>query len=99
MAWSKIPFPKNWKAIRKRVLIRDNYECRGSDWNGDVYLPCPQIATDVDHIHGRITNRLSNLQSLCRYHHRLKNGYDLNKKLKRSSQRLDREEVHPFYVQ
>lgn len=98
MAWSKTSLPSNWKIIRKRVLLRDNYHCQMADWNGDVYMPCLQKATDVDHIYGRLSNRLTNLQSLCRYHHQLKNGYDLNKKKPTQSRKLNREEKHPFYV-
>lgn len=97
-AWSP-SLPRSWKYIRKRALIRDRYKCTASDYDGDKYIRCPMKATDVDHIHGRINHDLSNLQSLCRYHHQLKNGYDLNKKIQyRRTQTLNREEVHPFYV-
>ncbi|WP_075926470.1 HNH endonuclease [Nocardiopsis sp. CNR-923] len=63
--------PPDWdRAIRPRILNRDNHRCH---WRvGDGI--CGRPATDVDHIDGRDDHRDENLQSLCRTHHRRKSS-------------------------
>ncbi|MBH5296526.1 HNH endonuclease [Corynebacterium ulcerans] len=60
--WStdrKSRLPKNWLALRHRILTRDNYRCQLR------YDGCKGFATDVDHIHRGDNHADSNLQSAC----------------------------------
>ena len=65
---------KEWKAIRVRVLKRDNYECQECKRNGLVYTdahdPEKHKRLDVDHIkeiytHPELALEMDNLQTLC----------------------------------
>lgn len=61
-----VPLPKDWPAIRRRILKRDGYQCV---WDTAAY-PCGQSATDVDHIGDPNDHTDQNLRSLCSPHHR-----------------------------
>lgn len=69
--------PKYWPQLRKRRLELDHYQCqRIREDTGEI---CGLKATDVDHIvndksGGR--DSLSNLESLCDYHHQQKSSYE-----------------------
>jgi 5-methylcytosine-specific restriction enzyme A len=60
--------PKNWPAIRRRILRRDGYQCRHLEQG----TRCAETATDVDHITRGAGDHDTNLQSLCPDHHRAK---------------------------
>jgi len=67
---------KEWKRKRKQVLDRDEYQCK----QVENEVRCSSI-TDltVDHILPRSqggTNDLSNLQTLCLEHHRIKSRWE-----------------------
>jgi 5-methylcytosine-specific restriction endonuclease McrA len=69
--------PSGWDRIRHIVLERDRYRCQ---WvREDTCHKCGLPANQVDH---RINNasggsdRYSNLQSLCPYHHQVKSSME-----------------------
>jgi 5-methylcytosine-specific restriction enzyme A len=68
MAWSSSDrrkrLPKDWPATRKRVLIRDRYQC----------VKCGGPANQVDHIVPSGSDDDDNLQSLCEEHHNQKSS-------------------------
>lgn len=83
MAWStsnrKSFFPRNWGAIRRRVLERAGYRCEHID--PDTGVRCRARANQVDHIRSKVDSAdggyddsLSNLQALCGFHHSLKSS-------------------------
>src|SRR5690606_10184743 len=89
--------PTNWKAIRARILIRDNYQCCYVDSNDKL---CMNVATDVDHIVNNDDNNDYNLQSLCSYHHRMKSGKEgarasNNKQQQRRDKAKQQSRKHP----
>lgn len=61
---------KRWRAIRERILLRDNHLCR----------MCGQFGNHVDHINGRAEfagdYRDENLQTLCARCHSLKTAVE-----------------------
>ena len=61
--------PRNWAAIRKRVLDRDGHRCQ-------LRLPgCTVVATEVDHrVAGIDDHRESSLQSACNHCHKIKSA-------------------------
>lgn len=61
-----VPLPKNWQAIRRRILQRDGHQCT---WVTDG-IRCIEPATDVDHIGDPSQHEDENLRSLCPGHHR-----------------------------
>lgn len=61
--------PANWPRIRKQVLTRDRHQCQARNEDG---TPCSLPATDVDHIQPGDDHSLTNLQSLCAWHHKRK---------------------------
>ena len=89
--------PSNWKAIRLKVLKRDSYRCQGRFSDGK---PCDRKAEEVDHIGDKRNHSLSNLRSLCSWHHGKRTsaqGHAANAKLKKmNSQRFRRDEDHPL---
>lgn len=62
--------PKNWPAIRSRILKRDGHQCT---WTTEGFR-CIETATDVDHIIAGDDHSESNLRSLCSMHHRRKSA-------------------------
>lgn len=58
---------RRWAVVRRQVLERDNYSCLDCGRHGHL---------EVDHIKslrdGGETYKLSNLQSLCKFCHRVK---------------------------
>lgn len=56
------PLPRNWPAIRRRILKRDGYTCTNLNHLGQR---CGQPATDVDHIGDPTDHSDANLRSLC----------------------------------
>lgn len=61
----KDTLPADWDRLRRAVLKRDGGRCTWRD-NGQR---CPELATDVDHIHDRDDHSMRNLRSLCSAHH------------------------------
>lgn len=75
--WDKRPgvgeHSKDWPAIRKRVLARDQYKCQWLD-NGEA---CGKRASTVDRIKPRYlggTEDDDNCRSLCWSHHQRKSS-------------------------
>lgn len=66
----RLRLPSNWNSLRTKVLRRDNYRCQ--------YPDCSLTARDIDHIEPNDNHNLSNLQSLCSYHHKLKTSLEGN---------------------
>ncbi|QPB09759.1 HNH endonuclease [Streptomyces phage Shaeky] len=66
MAWStsnrRSELPRNWDALRKRVIRRDMGMCRGVLDEGAL---CGNPGTEVDHIRPGDDHTLGNLQLLC----------------------------------
>ncbi|WP_026211795.1 HNH endonuclease [Longispora albida] len=58
--------PPDWPRRRARVLARDGYRCRAIT---EYDERCTEPADEVDHIRRGGDHRLSNLQSLCAWHH------------------------------
>ena len=60
---------KEWDKIRKKVLKRDNFRCRG---NVAIVQRCSEKATDIHHIIPKKdggSDTPQNLVSLCKKHH------------------------------
>lgn len=68
---SKWVEPKNWKSIRQKVFLRDDFTCTHVN---DYGQRCVDRATDVDHIVQQGGEDLENLRSLCGPHHRLRSS-------------------------
>lgn len=64
-------YPPNWDLLREEVLLRDNYECQESD---GFCFGSLQIHHKVPLSKGG-TNKISNLATLCKYHHTLKHPH------------------------
>lgn len=62
--------PRDWKAVRRRVLVRDGFACQWAE-NG---LKCGAYASHVDHIEYGTSGPVPDdrLQSLCEPHHNTK---------------------------
>lgn len=90
--------PSNWPELRRLVLERDGHRCveRFSDGTR-----CPDKATEVDHVRRGNDHGLSNLRSLCEWHHQQKSSREgaaaLDKRRQDISQRFRRHsDRHPF---
>lgn len=72
MPWAtsrrRAQLPRDWPAIRRRILQRDGHQCRWTT-NGQR---CPQPATDVDHRRDPDSHADADLWSLCADHHKAK---------------------------
>lgn len=67
-----------WRKVRLLVLKRDHYECLHCKAEGKLTINQKQLL-EVDHIleldaHPELAYDLSNLQTLCKYHHNKKHG-------------------------
>ena len=87
--------PDNWKARRRRILIRDGYRCT---WRHDG-VRCEELATDVDHIRPGDDHGDANLRSLCDWHHQHKSSAEGGAARAAARRRVDhrfrRSEPHP----
>lgn len=79
---------KEWQVLRQQALRRDGYECIQCKAEGKVSTGTLEVdhIKDIEHYPSlRLT--LSNLQTLCKYHHNRKHGRDhfktAHKKVKR----------------
>lgn len=75
-----------WKELRQRALERDNYECQHCKEAGYVTVDSireegkhKKVVLNVDHkfgieTHPKLALWLDNLQTLCIYHHNVKEG-------------------------
>lgn len=75
-----------WRHLRQQALDRDNYECQHCKVEGGVTVDSikvegkrKQIVLNVDHKYSiehypKLALELDNLQTLCVYHHNLKEG-------------------------
>lgn len=82
----KFYLSKAWKDIRMVALERDNYECQDCKEQGKVTVDSikeagkpKEIKLNVDHIYPiehypKLALTLDNLQTLCIYHHNVKEG-------------------------
>lgn len=64
----------DWVKIRAKALLRDGHLCQQCIKDGVITL-----ATDVDHIISKAkggTNRMENLQSLCKQCHKVKTNME-----------------------
>lgn len=88
--------PNDWPKRRNQVLKRDGKRCTHLDDRG---IRCPEIATEVDHIVAGDNHDLSNLRSLCTYHHLKKSGSEGGSAFaavkRRNAQKFKRIEQHP----
>lgn len=89
--------PADWDRIRKVVLERDGYTCTERYSTGER---CGRKATDVDHVRRGNDHRLSNLRSLCGWHHDRKSASEgaaeLYRIKKEIHSRFRRTEAHPY---
>lgn len=73
MAWDtsdrRDRLPDDWAIRRVRVLRRDGYRCRHIDSTG---VRCDVRGNQVDHIERGDNHDLTNLQTLCEFHHKQK---------------------------
>lgn len=88
--------PKDWPAIRRRILRRDGHRCTHTDIYG---ARCPEPATDVDHLVPGDDNRDANLASKCGYHHDKKSGGEGGAAraaiIRRQDRKFRRSDPHP----
>lgn len=69
----KSRLPANWPELRREVLARDGHQCM--HLRQDTGRLCLAQARDVDHIDSTTDDdRMTNLRSLCGYHHGVKSG-------------------------
>jgi len=81
--------PRNWRAIRKRVLTRDGYVCQ-------IRGPaCTVTATDVDHVIRGDYHGLDNLRAACTTCHRAKSSAEGHASRLRVKPRI---EEHPGLI-
>lgn len=70
MAWDgstrRARLPKNWPAIRRRIIRRDEGRCTALYSDG---RRCDLPGTDVDHVIPGDDHTEANLQLLCPWHH------------------------------
>lgn len=70
MTWDpnkrKAQLPRDWSAIRRRVIARDGGQCCAITSTGER---CPAAGTHVDHIVRGDNHDDDNLQLLCARHH------------------------------
>lgn len=90
MTWEtsnrKERLPRNWNALRMRVLRRDGFKCQ----------ECGSRASEVDHIRPGDDHSLSNLQSLCSDCHSKKSSQEgVNQRRRNRELRKRPEENHP----
>ncbi len=75
MAWSgsdrRSQLPRNWAAIRRRIIRRDEGRCTALYSDG---RRCELPGTDVDHIVPGDDHRDVNLRLLCPWHHQHKSS-------------------------
>lgn len=82
--------PRDWPAIRRRILARDGWRCTWHDEGGRCTAPAGQ----VDHVHPGDNHDDANLAALCDMHHRAKSAREGN--AARNVHRLARpNEPHP----
>lgn len=86
--------PKDWQAIRLRVLRRDRYTCRARMADGTL---CVERANQVDHIIAGDDHSMRNLQALCRWHHARKSSAEgaAARKANPRPSRYNKREAHP----
>jgi 5-methylcytosine-specific restriction protein A len=93
--------PKDWDKIRRRVLNRDQHQCRHI--RHDTGKPCREYATEVDHIMAGDDHSDRNLQALCEYHHGQKSGREgaeaKARERRKHDRRLRRTETHPALLE
>ena len=94
MVWSssdrRSRLPKNWPAVRARVLKRDKYRCQ-MNLEG-----CAGVATDVDHITRGDDHSLGNLRAVCSGCHKKKTQAEaLMARRKKRALRFRPSERHP----
>jgi 5-methylcytosine-specific restriction endonuclease McrA len=97
-------FNKGWAKVRKAVLERDGHRCQWlvEDSDGFVRGRCGCPATAVDHKvrHAdRDDDSMSNLWSLCDYHHNLKTQVESaeGKRSAAARRRVQRFYEHPAF--
>lgn len=104
MAWEgstrKETLPPDWERRRQAVFARDGNRCVIIKQNGKR---CWDAATDCDHIGDRDNHELSNLRSLCSWHHARRSGSQggsASAKARRERPSLKRPpEQHPGLIQ
>lgn len=83
--------PKNWPHLREQTKTRANGQCETALPDG---RRCPDQGTDCDHIVAGDNHELSNLQWLCKWHHKQKSAREGQKAARRVSERHPKEK-HP----
>ncbi|MDM8098671.1 HNH endonuclease [Oceanobacillus oncorhynchi] len=83
---------KPWQSLREQALERDHYECQHCKAEGKVTVDSiktpgerKEIVLNVDHIYPiedypKLALVLDNLQTLCVFHHNVKEGRVFEKK-------------------
>ena len=88
--------PANWASLRLRVLARDRGRCTWLKQDGTGR--CTSRATDVDHVRAGDNNDMSNLASLCGWHHDRKSareGVDAAEESRKREKASSRFDGHP----
>lgn len=92
MPWEKSDrrarLPKDWPAIRQRILRRDGYRCR----------LCGAPASDVDHIERGDNHDPSNLRALCKPCHTRKSAEE-GRQAQGFGLRYGEREAHPGLIE
>jgi 5-methylcytosine-specific restriction enzyme A len=80
-----------WRKLRQQALVRDNYECQWCKREGKVTVDSikedgkrKEIVLNVDHKYPiehypKLALTLDNLETLCVYHHNVKEGRTIDK--------------------
>lgn len=84
--------PPNWVYLRNQVKARANNQCEAKLQNGSQ---CPDQGTDCDHIVAGDNHELSNLQWLCKWHHKRKSAQEGQKASMRISEKHPTRGKHP----
>jgi 5-methylcytosine-specific restriction protein A len=97
MAWEgstrKARLPRNWQALRKQVMERDDYRCTATLRDGSR---CAEAGSEVDHIEAMAdVHTLDALQLLCSWHHAKKSSREGNAARLRPPPLRRPSEAHP----
>lgn len=90
--------PADWPQRRELVLERDGHQCVERFSTGER---CPtKDGLEVDHIRRGGNHSLSNLRTLCEWHHQQKSSREgaeaLNRRRQQVHNKFRRTEAHPY---
>jgi hypothetical protein len=100
-SWRSFPLPRNWRSIKRKVLLRDPI-CRWGMLPEDgAFLGCCIAAsTTADHMGHPNDHRLEMLRGLCQFHHSIRSTSQrtaASARIRGKAARARKPERHPAY--